>query len=73
MQRAMNLLAVTIFLCGDVMTGRGIDQALPHPSLPRIYEPFVTDAKEYVRLSEKAFRPIPKPIGFTAVWGDAMA
>ena len=73
MQRAMNLLAVTIFLCGDVMTGRGIDQALPHPSLPRIYEPFVTDAKEYVRLVEKAFGPIPKPIGFTAVWGDAMA
>ena len=23
-----------IFLCGDVMTGRGIDQALPHPCSP---------------------------------------
>ena len=29
---------VTLFLCGDVMTGRGIDQVLPHPSDPRIYE-----------------------------------
>lgn len=27
---------VTVFLCGDVMTGRGIDQILPHPSDPRI-------------------------------------
>ena len=27
-----NLL--TLFLCGDVMTGRGIDQVLPYPSEP---------------------------------------
>ena len=25
---------ITIFMCGDVMTGRGIDQILPHPSDP---------------------------------------
>jgi len=73
MQRVMNLLAVTIFLCGDVMTGRGIDQVLPHPSNPGIYEPYVNDAREYVRLAEKAFGPIQKPLGFTAVWGDALA
>jgi poly-gamma-glutamate capsule biosynthesis protein CapA/YwtB (metallophosphatase superfamily) len=24
--------SVTLFLCGDVMTGRGIDQILPHPA-----------------------------------------
>ena len=34
----MNIIAITVFLCGDVMTGRGIDQALPHPSDPVIYE-----------------------------------
>lgn len=73
MQRITNLLAVTIFLCGDVMTGRGIDQVLPHPSNPRIYEPYATDAREYVRLAEKTFGPIQKPLGFTAVWGDALA
>src|SRR5574341_97505 len=73
MQRAMNLLAVTIFLCGDVMTGRGIDQALPHPSPPRIHEPYVSDAREYVRLAERTYGPIPKPLGFTAVWGDALS
>ncbi len=73
MQRVMNLLAITIFLCGDVMTGRGIDQVLLHPSNPRIYEPYVTDASEYMRLAEKAFGPIQKPLGFTAVWGEALA
>ena len=28
-----------VFLCGDVMTGRGIDQALRHPVNPVLYEP----------------------------------
>jgi poly-gamma-glutamate synthesis protein (capsule biosynthesis protein) len=69
----MNLLAVTIFLCGDVMTGRGIDQVLPHPSSPRIHEPYVIDAREYIELAERTFGPILKPLGFTAVWGDALA
>ncbi len=69
----MNLLAVTVFLCGDVMTGRGIDQVLPHPSPPRIYEPYVTDAREYVRLAEELSGPIPKPMPFAAIWGDALA
>ena len=31
------------------------------------------DAREYVELAEKTFSPIPKPLGFTAVWGDALA
>jgi poly-gamma-glutamate capsule biosynthesis protein CapA/YwtB (metallophosphatase superfamily) len=29
-------LVITIFLCGDVMIGRGIDQILPHPSDPAL-------------------------------------
>lgn len=37
-----------LFLCGDVMTGRGIDQALPHPCDPRLHEPVVRDAREYL-------------------------
>ena len=28
---------ITLFLCGDVMTGRGIDQVLPHPGRPRLH------------------------------------
>ena len=43
-----------LFLCGDVMTGRGIDQALPNPVNPVLYEPCVRDAREYVALAEKA-------------------
>jgi len=72
MQKIMNLFAVTIFLCGDVMTGRGIDQILPHPSPPQIYEPYMTDARGYVELAEKTFGSIPKPFNFAAVWGDAI-
>jgi poly-gamma-glutamate capsule biosynthesis protein CapA/YwtB (metallophosphatase superfamily) len=61
-----------MFLCGDVMTGRGIDQILPHPGNPVLYEPVVRDAREYVRLAEQANGPIPYPVGFTYPWGDAL-
>ena len=61
-----------LFLCGDVMTGRGIDQALPHPVNPILYEPYVRDAREYVALAEKANGPIPRPLSFDYIWGDAL-
>lgn len=63
---------MTVFLCGDVMTGRGIDQVLPHPSDPRIHEPFVHDAREYVRLAETANGPVPRPVELPYIWGDAL-
>jgi poly-gamma-glutamate capsule biosynthesis protein CapA/YwtB (metallophosphatase superfamily) len=63
---------ITIFMCGDVMTGRGIDQVLPHPSDPRIYEPYVRDARGYVELAEKATGPISHPVSFAYIWGDAL-
>jgi len=61
-----------LFLCGDVMTGRGIDQALPHSVNPVLYEPYVRDAREYVALAEKAHGPIPRPLNFDYIWGDAL-
>jgi poly-gamma-glutamate synthesis protein (capsule biosynthesis protein) len=61
-----------LFLCGDVMTGRGIDQALPHPVAPVLYEPYMRDAREYVELAEKAHGPIPRPASFDYIWGDAL-
>ena len=64
--------AITLFLCGDVMTGRGIDQVLPHPADPRLYEPYVSSALDYVALAERANGPIPKPVDFSYVWGDAL-
>lgn len=63
---------LTLFLCGDVMTGRGIDQVLPFPSDPVLYEPWVRDAREYVRLAEEINGPIPRPVGFSYIWGDAL-
>ncbi len=63
---------VTLFLCGDVMTGRGVDQILPYPGDPRICEPFVTSAQDYVGLAERANGTIPKPVNFSYVWGDAL-
>ncbi len=61
-----------MFLCGDVMTGRGIDQILPHPSDPVIYESSIKSAKRYVELAEEASGPIPKPVDFAYIWGDAL-
>jgi poly-gamma-glutamate capsule biosynthesis protein CapA/YwtB (metallophosphatase superfamily) len=63
---------VTVFMCGDVMTGRGIDQVLPRPSSPRIHEPYVQSAREYVKLAEEAHGPIQKPVDFAYIWGDAL-
>lgn len=63
---------MTLFLCGDVMTGRGIDQVLPHPSDPGIHEPVVHDAREYVRLAEAVNGPVPRPASFPYIWGDAL-
>jgi poly-gamma-glutamate synthesis protein (capsule biosynthesis protein) len=54
------------------MTGRGIDQILPHPSDPRISEPLMTDARAYVALAEEVHGPIPGPVDFSYIWGDAL-
>lgn len=64
--------AVKIFLCGDVMTGRGIDQILPFPGNPLLHEAVVKDANEYVMLAEAVSGPIPRPAGFDYIWGDAI-
>jgi poly-gamma-glutamate synthesis protein (capsule biosynthesis protein) len=64
---------ITLFLCGDVMTGRAIDQILPHPNTPELYEPFVRDARVYVELAERVNGPISRPAGPSYIWGDALA
>lgn len=55
------------------MTGRGIDRILPHPSQPRLYEPFVTSALEYVALAERRSGRISRPVDPAYIWGDALA
>lgn len=62
---------ITLFLCGDVMIGRGVDQVLPYPSNPVLHEPYVQSALEYLEMAERANGSIPKPVGFSYIWGDA--
>lgn len=64
---------ITFFLCGDVMTGRGVDQILSHPSDPRLYEPALKSARGYVELAEARGGPIPRSVDATYIWGDALA
>lgn len=64
--------SVRLFLCGDVMTGRGVDQVLPHPGDPTLYEPAIRDAREYVALAETANGPVNRPVDFDYVWGEAL-
>ncbi|MGD2112849.1 MAG: CapA family protein [Gammaproteobacteria bacterium] len=63
---------LTLFVAGDVMTGRGIDQILPHPGDPRIHEPYSRSALDYVRLAERINGPITRPVEFDYIWGDAL-
>jgi poly-gamma-glutamate capsule biosynthesis protein CapA/YwtB (metallophosphatase superfamily) len=64
--------AVRLFLCGDVMTGRGIDQVLPHPCDPALHEDFVQSAALYVHLAEDAHGPIARPVTPDYIWGAAL-
>lgn len=63
---------ITLFLCGDVMTGRGVDQLLVHPSDPQIHESYLRDARDYVTLAQQRNGPIVRPVGFQYIWGDAL-
>src|SRR6266705_6913251 len=65
-------MSLRLFLCGDVMTGRGVDQVLPHPVDPILYEPYVRNAREYVDLAEKAHGAFQRPVTFDYVWGAAL-
>jgi poly-gamma-glutamate capsule biosynthesis protein CapA/YwtB (metallophosphatase superfamily) len=61
-----------LFLCGDVMLGRGIDQVLQHPCDPALHENYVASAMDYVRLAEEVNGPIPRQSGPSYVWGAAL-
>ncbi|MEU0602297.1 CapA family protein [Streptomyces sp. NPDC006393] len=63
---------VTLFLCGDVMLGRGVDQILEHPGDPALREDWIRDARAYVELAEAACGPIPAPVAPAWPWGEAL-
>lgn len=64
---------VSLFLAGDVMLGRGVDQILPHPCDPGLHESWARSALDYVRLAERRNGPIPFPVAFEYPWGDGLA
>src|SRR4030095_9012921 len=64
--------ALTLFLSGDVMLGRGVDQILPHPGNPTLYERQVRDARVYVDLAIRANGSTPQPVEWSAAWGGAL-
>ena len=61
-----------LFLCGDVMCGRGIDQVLAQPCNPEIYEDYTRSATDYVELAERVNGPIPRGNAPAYVWGAAL-
>lgn len=67
------LRAMKLFLSGDVMTGRGIDQILPQPNNPAIHEDFLKSAEDYVALAERTAGPIPRAVSPDYIWGEALA
>ncbi len=64
--------SVVLFLSGDVMLGRAIDQMLPYHNDPVLYEDYIRDARDYIRLAEEANGPLQKPVNCDYIWGDAL-
>ncbi len=63
---------ITLFLCGDVMTGRGVDQILPHPCAPQLFEAWARSARDYVTLAERAHGPVARPVPDGYLWNYAL-
>lgn len=63
---------IMLFLSGDVMLGRAVDQVLPYSNDPVLFEPHIRDARTYISLAEKVNGPISKPVDCSYIWGDAL-
>ena len=64
--------AIELLLGGDVMTGRGVDQILPLPGCPSLPPPGPPDARAYVEAAERLNGPVPGPVTYEYLWGDAL-
>lgn len=61
-----------LFLAGDVMIGRGLDQAFSRSVSPVLHEPCVRSARRYLELAEEENGPVPTPVDPDYPWGDAL-
>lgn len=66
-------LTKRLFLCGDVMIGRGIDQIMRSPVTPEIFEPYLKDARDYVSLAEQVSGAIPRNVPPDYIWGELLS
>jgi poly-gamma-glutamate capsule biosynthesis protein CapA/YwtB (metallophosphatase superfamily) len=72
MREQITFPSLKLFLAGDVMTGRGDDQILPHPIDPEIFESYSVTAFDYLRMAERRHGVIPQPVSFDYIWGDGL-
>jgi poly-gamma-glutamate capsule biosynthesis protein CapA/YwtB (metallophosphatase superfamily) len=63
---------IKLFLSGDVMTGRGMDQILAYPCAPQIFEEYCKSALDYITLAERVNGPIKTPVAWDYIWGEAL-
>ncbi|MEP9375020.1 CapA family protein [Mesorhizobium sp. KR1-2] len=68
----MHRKTVRLFLCGDVMIGRGVDQIMAQPCEPALHERAIHSAVGYVELAERAHGPIPRRVAPSHIWGAAL-
>jgi poly-gamma-glutamate synthesis protein (capsule biosynthesis protein) len=64
---------ITLFLAGDVMLARGIDQILAHPCGPTLHEGYLKDARDYIAIAERRSGAIPRGAPPDYPWGEALA
>jgi poly-gamma-glutamate synthesis protein (capsule biosynthesis protein) len=62
-----------LFMCGDVIAKRDIDEVLPHPCKPHLFESWVRSAVEYVELAERSSGTFGRRLDFGYPWGEALA
>lgn len=60
-------VVVRLFVGGDAMLGRGVDQLLQHPGSAELREEWVPDAHHYLRAAGAQ-----APQGFAWPWGEAL-
>ena len=64
---------ISLFLGGDVMTGRGIDHILPHPNPADFGRPDDRyPVSRYLDLAEARNGPVPRAVPFDYVWGVSL-
>lgn len=66
------MTGIRLFLCGDAMLGRGIDQILAHPGNPELCEAHAKSAVDYIYLAEALHGHIPRHVTPPYVWGEAL-